>query len=155
MRFIGSFYQFAQRVLQAAKDGKLPKNDAMKLERLLDRTAKRNLILAKGILSALNAGGAKEAEIARFSLLLEKANERITGGKEPFTSADTQELADIFKRSYISTKAANWFATQMDELLAEEIGEFIKGKRSIGVPTKKTVTFEEKAATKQKSTAKN
>ncbi len=155
MRFIGSFYQFAQRVLQSAKDGKLPRSDVMKLKRLLDRTAKRNLILAKGILSALNAGGAKEADISKLSLLLEKANERINSGKEPFTSADTQELADIFNRAYISAKAANWFTTQMDELLAEEIDEFIKGKRSIGRATKKTVPFEEKTPEKQKSTAKN
>ena len=127
----------------------------LKLERLLDRTAKRNLILAKGILSALNAGGAKDVDIEKFSLLLEKANERINTGKEPFTNVDTQELANIFKRAYISTKAANWFATQMDELLAEEIDEFIKGKRSIGVPTKKTVTFEDKPTQKEKATNKN
>jgi hypothetical protein len=153
MRFIGSFYQFAQRVLEAAKKGGLAKNDVAKLERLFERTAKRNIILAKGILSALSAGGAKEADIQRFSALLEKANERISIGKEPFTPSDKQELSDIFKRAYISTKAAEWFATQIDELLAEEIDDFIKGRRAVAVPTKKVFTFgektkEEKATTK-------
>lgn len=153
MRFIGSFYQFAQRVLGAAKAGKLPKNDASKLERLLDRTAKRNLVLAKGILSALSIGGAKDADIQKFSALLEKANERIAEDKDPFTYADKDEIKDIFKRAYLSAKTADWFASQMDELLAEEIEDFIKGRRAISTPSKRVVMFEEKKA-KEKTTVK-
>lgn len=137
MKLIGSFSEFARRVISVAKLGRLPRTDVKKLERLLDRTAKRNTILAKGILSALSAGGASEKDISKFSDLLEKANQRITEEKEPFADADKKEIAAIFKRAYISIKAAGWFASQLDELVAEEIEEFIKGKRSIVVPTKK------------------
>ena len=144
MRLIGSFFMFTKRVMEAVRTGRLSKPDASKLSRLLNRTGKRNIILAKGILTALNAGGAKEEDIQRFSKLLENANDRISQDKEPFTEADKQNLEDVFKHAYISTKAANWFASQMDELLAEEIEEFIKGKRSIGIPTRKTVGFEVK-----------
>lgn len=136
MQLIGSFSEFAKRVITAAKLGKIPGGDVKKLERLLNRTAKRNTILAKGILSALSTGGASEQDIARFSNLLEKANRRIIEDREPFTDADKKEIFAIFKRAYVSIKAANWFASQLDELVAEEIEEFIKGKRSVVVPTK-------------------
>ncbi len=154
MRLIGSFYQFTQRVIKAVKAAKLPKDDVTKLERLLNRTAKRNIILAKGILTALNAGGVSNNDIARFSQLLEKANEKISSGKNPFSESDKQEITDIFKRSYLSTKAAHWFSTQMDELVAAEIEEFIRGDRQIGVPSRKTVSFEIKEKPQEKTTTK-
>ncbi|MBU0532844.1 hypothetical protein KKB44_05115 [Candidatus Micrarchaeota archaeon] len=144
MKFIGSFFQFARRVLEAAKKGGLNAIDLKKLDNLLTRTGKRNTILSKGILSALGAGGASRNDINRFGELLQAAESRITADKEPFTEAETKELSDIFKRAYISAKVARWFSAQLDELLAEEINEFISGARrvDIGVPRKKTVKFE-------------
>ena len=151
MRLIGSFFEFASRVMDAAKSGRLPKDDSKKLERLLTRTAKRNTVLAKGILSALNVGGAKEADIKRFSELLEKANTRIMEDKDPFTEKEKNEISDIFRRSYISTKAAHWFASQIDELVATEIDEYIKGKRFLAIPSKKVVTFESPKRTEKET----
>lgn len=152
MRLIGSFFEFASRVMDAVKAGRLPKEDSKKLERLLTRTAKRNVVLAKGILSALNAGGAKKEDIKRFSILLEKANERIAGDKEPFTAKEKDEISDIFKRAYVSTKAAHWFASQIDELVATEIDEYIQGKRFLAIPTKKIVTFESNKKSEKEKT---
>ncbi|MBS3067323.1 hypothetical protein J4450_01355 [Candidatus Micrarchaeota archaeon] len=140
MQLLGSFSEFTKRVVSAARLGRLPKHDIKKLERLLNRTGKRNTILAKGILSALSAGGASDQDINRFSDLLEKANHRITEDKEPFTEPEKKEIGELFKRAYVSIKAANWFASQIDELVAEEIEEFIKGKRSVVIPTKKFET---------------
>lgn len=149
MKFIGAFFKFARRVLEAAKKGGLPTKDLKKLDNLLTRTGKRNTVLAKGILSALSAGGASDEDVARFGKLLQKAESRIVENKEPFTPADREELSDIFQHAYLSRKVARWFSAQMDELLAEEINEFITGSRrvEIGVPKKKTVSFkkEEKA----------
>jgi 3-oxoacyl-ACP reductase-like protein len=144
MRFIGGFFQFARRVLDSAQKGGLPESDVRKLDNLLTRTGKRNTILAKGILTSLSAGGASEKDVARFGELLQSAESRITGDKEPFTSGDRKELMDIFKRAYVSSKTARWFSAQLDELLAEEINEFLAGSKrmEIGIPAKKTVTFE-------------
>lgn len=142
MKLIGSFFDFAQRVVQTAKAGKLPPADVKKLERLLKRTGTRNLVLAKGLLSALSAGGAKAQDITALTQLLERAGERIVTDKPPFTSSEKKELEAIFTRAYLSKKAAYWFAQQMDELLAEEIDEFITGRRMISVPSRKTVSFE-------------
>lgn len=147
MRLIGSFSMFTQRVLDSLKSTKLPKSDRDKLSRLLKRTARRNSILAKGILSGLSAGGANDEDIRKFSKLLERANTRIMEDKDPFSESDKKDLKEIFRRSYVSAKAADWFTTQMDELLAEEIGEFIRGKRTLTVPTK-TISFEEKRSKK-------
>jgi 3-oxoacyl-ACP reductase-like protein len=144
MRFIGGFFQFARRVLEAARKGGLPESDLKKLDNLLTRTGKRNAVLAKGILTALSAGGASERDVSRFSGLLQAAESRIGQEKEPFTDAERKELSDIFKRAYISAKTAKWFSAQIDELLAGEINEFLAGARrvEIGVPARKSVRFE-------------
>lgn len=144
MKFIGGFFKFAQRVIDAAKAGGLPDSDIKKLDNLLTRTGKRNTILAKGILTSLNAGGASDADIGRFSDLLQSAEDKISKDKEPFTKAEKTEIMDIFKRAYVSSKTAHWFSAQVDELLAGEITEFISGSRrvDIGVPSKKTVRME-------------
>jgi len=144
MRFIGAFFEFSRRVLDASRKGGLPPKDLTKLDNLLARTGKRNAVLAKGILTALSAGGASEKDVARFGNLLMNAEGRITENKAPFTEGDQKELSDIFKRAYVSSKTARWFSAQVDELLAEEINEFISGSRriEIGVPSKKSVRFE-------------
>ncbi|MFH0884791.1 MAG: hypothetical protein V1861_03705 [Candidatus Micrarchaeota archaeon] len=144
MRFIGAFFEFSRRVLDASKKGGLPSKDLIKLDNLLTRTGKRNAVLAKGILTALSAGGASEKDVSRFGALLASAEGRISGNKEPFTESERKELSDIFKRAYVSTKTAKWFSAQVDELLAEEINEFISGSRriEIGVPSRKGVRFD-------------
>lgn len=142
MRLIGAFVAFARRVVETAKAGGLGSKDLKKLDHLLSRTGKRNTILAKGILSALSAGGAGEKDIARFGELIGRANERISNGKEPFTPKELKEVTNIFKRAYISHKTARWFNSQLDELVAEQINEFITGTRSVditGVPMKTTI----------------
>jgi hypothetical protein len=144
MRFIGGFFQFARRVIDAAKSGGLSGKDVKKLDNLLSRTGKRNAIIAKGILTSLSAGGASDSDVNRFGELLQLAEERIQTDKDPFTSSDKTELTDIFKRAYISAKTARWFSAQVVELLAEEINEFIAGSKrvEVGVPSRKTVKFE-------------
>jgi len=153
MRFVGSFFEFSKKVLGAAKRGGLSPKELKKLDNLLTRTGKRNTVLAKGILTALNAGGAGESDVARFSELLLRAEERVVMDKKPFTDPERKELSDIFKRAYVSAKTAQWFSAQVDELLAEEINEFITGSRRIdlGVPTKKSVRFEEKPEERKKA----
>jgi hypothetical protein len=152
MRFIGAFFEFSRRVLDAAKQGGLPQKDIKKLDNLLTRTGKRNAVLAKGILTALNAGGASEKDVSRFGELLLRAEERVLEDREPFNENEKKEVSDIFKRAYISSKTANWFSGQVDELLAEEINEFITGTRrvEIGVPSRKTVRFESVADEEKK-----
>ncbi len=144
MKFIGGFFQFARRVIDAARKGGLGDSDTKKLDNLLARTGKRNTILAKGILSSLSAGGASDKDVARFSELLQGAEQRIAQNREPFTPQSKTELLDVFKRAYVSAKTARWFSAQIDELLAEEINEFIAGspRVDVGVPARKSVKFE-------------
>ncbi len=147
MRFIGAFFEFSRRVLDAAKRGGIAAKDLKKLDNLLTRTGRRNAVLAKGILTALSAGGASDRDVARFGELLLAAESRIMEDGEPFNEAERKELAGIFKRAYISAKTAKWFQAQVDELLAEEINDFISGTRrvEIGIPARKTVKFESDA----------
>jgi len=131
-----AFRQFAQRILSASKKGGLSRVELKKLDHLLARTGKRNAILAKGILSALDAGGASRSDITRFGDLLGKANQRILEDKPPFTPKEGGELTDIFRRAYVSRKTSGWFSRHVDELLAQEINESIKGERNLAVPKK-------------------
>lgn len=156
MRIVGSFFEFSKRVLDAAKKGGLAPRELKKLDNLLARTGKRNTVMAKGILTALSAGGASEADVSRFGGLLRRAEDRVMEGRQPFTEAERKELAGVFGRAYISAKTARWFSAQVDELLAEEINDFISGSRrvDIGVPSRKTVRFETGAVKEEKKKAK-
>ena len=151
MRLSG-FIEFAKKVMQAAKKGGLKGPNLKKLEHLLSRTGKRNMILAQGILSALAAGGSSKEDIERFSNLLETANERIVQDKPPFTDTQQGELNDIFKRAFVSRKTSKWFSLQLDEFVAAEINEFISGGKEImtGIPERKTVKFTTAPESKKK-----
>ncbi len=92
MEFIGGFFKFARRVIAAAKAGGLSDTDIKKLDSLLERTGKRNTVVAKGLLSALSAGGASDKDIARFGELLSGAEVRITNDRDPFTKTEKDEL---------------------------------------------------------------
>jgi len=148
------FMEFAKKVVGAAKKGGLKGPDLKKLVHLLQKTGKRNRVLAQGILSALDAGGSSKDDINRFSELLEVANERILDGKKPFTGKQQDELNKIFGKAYLSKKTARWFSMQLDELVAGEINEFISGRKKLitGVPERKSVKFktETEKATKRK-----
>lgn len=140
---MGFFDSFTKRVLEAAKSGKLGKEDVGKLQRLFEGMKKRNTILARGILSALKAGKANEKDILKLSKLLKNANEKIATGKEPFSASEKKEIKDIFQSAGVSEKAARWFSLQMDEFLSSELEESVVEKKIIDYPQdKKTVKVE-------------
>jgi len=132
-----SFAEFARKVLDAAKKGGLSSADLKKLERLLIKDGKRNKILASGLVSAMKAGGARE--IDKIGKIFERASERIEAGKPPFSEADAKSLRSILRDAGISEKTTAWVSRHIDELLANEIKEFIEGKtvRFGTVPSKK------------------
>lgn len=150
MKFVGSFFQFSRRVIDAAKKGGIGGEDLKKLDNVLVQTGKRDTILAKGILSALAMGGASALEVARFGALLKTAQQRILEDQKPFTSEENTEISTMFERCLISSKAARFFSTQMNALLADEVNDFIEGKTrvDIGVPIK-TGQKSDKAKTKK------
>jgi hypothetical protein len=139
MKLLGAFRDFAKRVLDAVKKGGLPKVDQIKLDHLLTRAGKRNLVLARAILVALDAGGSSKKDIRRFGQLLEHANRRILEDKKPFTKKEEAELSGIFRRASLSEKTRHRFAGNLDELLASQINESIRGKKKVvvGIPKKK------------------
>lgn len=138
------FDRFSGKVMDATR-GKLSPGESGILSRLFKRTKKRNIVLAAGLLAALKVGGATKRDIAEFSSILEKANERILAGKEPFTKADEGALERIFRDAKVPQAAEKKLrhSVQMDqdELLASEIvksltattaqklGKFVPAKR--------------------------
>jgi hypothetical protein len=116
-----SFGAFANRVMHAVRMGRLPDGDAKRVERLLVRTEKRNLILSRAILATLSGGEQSEGDVKKFAHLLDLANRRIAEEKEPFTGPEKQDLEELFKRHSLSAKAARKFAVGLDELLAMEL----------------------------------
>lgn len=141
MKLFGAFREFAKRVLNAVKKGGLPRIDQIKLDHLLKKTGRRNLILSRAILSALDAGGASKRDIQRFGELLEQGNHRIINEKDPFTKKEKTELATIFRRASLTRKTTRKFSGDLDELLADQIQAAIKGKKKIpiSIPKKKTI----------------
>lgn len=157
------FSGFSAKVLAAVK-GKLSQKEAGTLSRLLNRTKKRNVVLAAGLLSALKVGGASKADIDKFAGVLERAHARILEGKEPFTKADETLLEQIFNNARVPLSAEKKLKHNVqgdrDDLLAGEIVNSINmstSQRLRGfVPAKKvpTVRFEEEEEEKVRKRAK-
>ncbi|MBI2079825.1 hypothetical protein HYT84_03600 [Candidatus Micrarchaeota archaeon] len=138
---MGFFDSFVKRVMAAGKTGKLGRNDLSMLNNLFTKTNLRNKVLARGILSALKAGNAKDSEIKRLTKLLGKATERINDNRKPFSPSDEKELRLIFESAGLSIKTTRWFTLHMDQFLNNEINEELIGKGQL-VPSKKVVKFE-------------
>jgi len=157
------FDRFTGKVMDVTK-GKLSPSEAGILSRLFKRTKKRNIVLAAGLLAALKVGGASKRDIAEFSSILEKANERILTGKEPFTKGDESALERIFRDAKVPAAAEKKLKhnVQMDqdELLASEIVKSLTATTSqkLGafVPAKRipSVRYEEEEEEKVRKRAK-
>lgn len=124
------FAKFAERVLAAVR-GRLPAPDVKTLEGVLESTGRRNAVLARGILSALSAGGASKRDTERFSILIGKANVRIERGQKPFTPSEEKEINRIFRKNSIPPKTVRWFTKHLDALLAAEISGTLKKKKRV------------------------
>lgn len=124
----GSFAEFAKRVLDAAKKGGLSAKDIKMLDRLLEKDGKRNKILAAGLVAAMKTG-ATEKDIEVIGKLFEKASERIASGKEPFTESEAEILRKVLEGAGVSRKTTSWVSKNVDEMLADEIKEFISGRK--------------------------
>ncbi|MGV8084997.1 MAG: hypothetical protein ACP5N9_01960 [Candidatus Bilamarchaeum sp.] len=146
MGLLGAFSEFSKRVVDTSKKGGLSPKDTKKLQNLLNRTAKRNTILAKGILSALSAGGATSKDVSRLSQLLHMAEDRIANEQQPFTQIEQKEITSLFQKAFMSAKTARWFSSQIDELVAQEIQEFLSGSRGVeaAIPSRKSIRLPEK-----------
>ncbi len=157
------FDRFSGKVMDATK-GRLSASESGILSRLFQRTKKRNLVLAAGLLSALKVGGAGKRDIAELSSILEKANERILEGKEPFTKQDEGALTRIFREAKVpeaaEKKLRHNVQVDQDELLASEIVNSLSATTAqrLGkfVPAKKipSVRFEEEEEEKVRKRAK-
>ncbi|MEW6528566.1 MAG: hypothetical protein AB1391_01610 [Candidatus Micrarchaeota archaeon] len=108
--------------------GRSSERDVRIVQRLLVRINKKNLILAHALLSAITKGEHSEQDVKKFAYLLDLANKRIIENKEPFSTAEKEEIEEIFKRHLLSIKAAKKFTLGIDELLAMELNSKLEEK---------------------------
>ncbi len=143
MTVIDSFSSFVRRVRKAVEGG-LGSRDRQLLDHLLVKTNKRNIILAKGLLSAFSLKSPNKKDVQILAEVLDNANRRIIQGeKEAFTKDDQKRIAEIFEKKGFSRKVSDWLLTQQDIFLYNEVSEM--AGESIGLKTpQKTVkiTFE-------------
>lgn len=143
MTVIESFASFVKRV-ERAVEGKLNNQDKKLLDHLLTNTNKRNLILAKGLLSAFSLKSPNKKDVQLLAEVLDNANRRIIQGeKNAFTKEDQKRISEMFERKGFSKKVSDWLLTQQDIFLYNEVSEM--AGESIGIKTpQKTVrvTFE-------------
>ena len=135
MELRDSFKAFVNRVMHAARLGKLGTEDIKVLESLLGKTKKKNLILSRAILGSLSGGLESPADVQAFARLLDKANKNIGEANSPFSNEDRTSLEQIFLRHSLSIKAAKRFALNIDQLLVNELRDEM-GKREGLFPKK-------------------
>ncbi|MFA5049604.1 MAG: hypothetical protein WC501_01210 [Candidatus Micrarchaeia archaeon] len=149
MGILKSFSDFSRRVLKAVK-GKLPASDEMLLEHLLVKTNQRNIILARGLLSAINTGSPKKEDIESLAKILDDANIRIMNKKEPFGEKENEKIAKIFSKCGLSRKVADWISIQKDIFLYSEINNMVKDEVENKKISPKIVKLEPKRQKTQK-----
>lgn len=142
MSLLKSFKGFISRVLNTVR-GKLSRADVLLLEHLLMRTRERNLVLARGLLSALKMQSPNKRDIQNLAQILDNANIRIIKKKDPFTENEKNVLSNIFARYGLSPKVADWITSQKDVFLYHEISK-LSNKKAIFVPKFKQISINKK-----------
>jgi hypothetical protein len=74
------------------------------------------------------------------------AEDRIANEQQPFTQIEQKEITSLFQKAFMSAKTARWFSSQIDELVAQEIQEFLSGSRGVeaAIPSRKSIRLPEK-----------
>lgn len=147
MGLLESFKGFVIRVKKAVK-GKLSVSDTLLLEHLLNRTNERNLILARGLLTALDIHSPKKSDIQLLAKILNNANLRIIKNKKPFTKEEEKTISKIFLKYGLSQKVADWMSAQRDIFLYNQI-EIMAKESTMKKPKTKLVKLEKRQKKKQ------
>lgn len=148
MSILKAFSGFVGRVIKAAK-GRLSSSDMLLLKHLLNRTSERNLILSRGLLTALNIHSPKKRDIESLAKMLDNANLRILKNKKPFTAQEEKTLSKLFEKYGLSPKVAMWMTAQRDAFLYYEITR-MANKTTLKTPKIKTVFMKRKGKKKRK-----
>ncbi|GEM_PF-1969832 len=144
MTVIDSFSSFVRRVKKAVEGG-LNSRDKQLLDHLLININKRNLVLARGLLSAFNSKSPSRKEVQLLAGVLDDANRRIIQGeKEAFTKEDQKRISELFEKKGFSRKVSDWLLTQQDVFLYNEMSEMAGAELGETKGPKKVVrvTFE-------------
>jgi hypothetical protein len=128
-----SFMAFANRVMSAARVGRLGAKDVKSLEGLLSKAGTRNAILASAILSALSGSG-DQKDIGALAEILSRADGRIENGIAPLSPEDRKSLEEIFNRNMLSGGAARKFELSLDSLLLDEMKANMPQERKAAHP---------------------
>ena len=148
MGLLESFKGFVSRIKEAVK-GKLSASDNLLLEHLLNRTNERNLILARGLLTALDIHSPKKSDIQLLARILDNANIRIIKNKKPFTREEENTISKIFLKYGLSQKVADWMSAQRDIFLYNQIS-IMANESTVKKPTPIKVIKLKKRKKKQK-----
>lgn len=152
MGLLDSLKGFANRVMKAVK-GRLSSSDTKLLEHLLTRTTERNLVLSRGLLTALNIHSPKKADIHLLATMLDNANIRILKKKKPFTEKEERIISKIFVKYGLSKKVASWVASQRDVFLYNQIKQMADASL-VEKPKLKRVKISKKFKIKKKKKRK-
>ncbi|MBN2478133.1 hypothetical protein JXB01_02465 [Candidatus Micrarchaeota archaeon] len=143
-----SFKSFVGRVMDSVKT--LNPNDRKKLGNILKKEGSRNLVLAKGLLTALDTKSPSKNDIIILADLFDNANKKINDGKKPFTGEEKKKIASILRKYGMAPKVNEWVISQTtDPVLYEALGD--AANENIG---RKTLVVTKKLAEKKKKKRK-
>lgn len=125
-----SFKSFANRVMHAARLGKLSERDAKMLSHLLNKTGKKYTVISSALITSLGEGERGGHDVEMFARILEAANRRIDEGKEALTSEEKRQLETIFSGHALSAKVAKNFMLGVDLLLISQLMNTMRTKGS-------------------------
>ncbi|MFH1285522.1 MAG: hypothetical protein ABIH99_02980 [Candidatus Micrarchaeota archaeon] len=140
---------FITRVADALKRENFSGKEIKNVRKILENSAKRNVIVIQGTESAFRIAQLTSEEVRRLEKILVDAYKKVMEEQEPFIHGELTELEDVLKQK-VSTRMIKRLELDLsnsDEMLVDGLQEALTNlKMRISVPEKKV---EEKVEQKQ------
>lgn len=140
-----SFKKLRSNVIKALRSAGFSEGDIKRLERMMDKVDKRNIIFIQALLTLLNMAGIPPDDLKKLKMLLRTAYENIITDKKALSDEQAEELTDILLRNKLSLKTARKLLLDLekDDILAEGLNSSLhkfeaRKKGLAAVPKKKS-----------------
>ncbi len=91
-KVVGAREQFKQRVMSALRSAGFSDSELKKVDKVLDESEKKDLILLQSIISTLKLADVKGSSAGRLRKLFSKAYEKVHANADPFDDDDMSEI---------------------------------------------------------------
>jgi DNA-directed RNA polymerase specialized sigma54-like protein len=120
---VRSFKKLRADVINALRSAGFSEADIRRLERMMDKVDKRNIVFIQALLTLLNMAGIPSDDLEKLKVLLRTAYDNTLKDQRALSDEQAEELTDILVRNKLSMKTARKLLLDLetDDVLAERL----------------------------------